>query len=173
MSNEYAVQYSNGRYSCGPIVLLNALRHQGHKVTRKHLPWLAREMNSDRRGVFVGDMERAAREMGAFKRLYLNGSLEDTKIKAKLLDGNGIALRLGMEKHAHKGGGECGHYLFLAAIQVHRLKTSYLVCNIGGCCKWLSFAEVNRYYNHFYAKWWITHVWTVPLKKKKTLRIGG
>lgn len=157
----YLVQYNNGKHSCGPIVLANALRHQGHKVGRKHLPWLARKLKSHGDGVYVDDLDRVAREMGAFRRLY---KPTQEKINAHLVDGDGVAVRVGMRR---KDGKLFGHYMLLSAIWCHRGNVSHYVCNIGKQCKWMEFRDVDRHFRRFYEDWWCSHFWVVPREGKR------
>lgn len=161
---EYVVQYNNGKHSCGPIVLLNALRHQGHRAGRKHLPWIARRLKSTGNGVFVRDLDRVGRQMGAFKRLYRPSF---TKIDHHLMRGNAVAFRIGLKQETDEGTRYMGHYLLLTAIWCHRGNVSYYTCNIGGKCKWMEFDDLDRFYSRLYDDWWITHTWLVPLKGKK------
>ena len=158
---KYSVQYNNGFLACGPVVLLNALRHQGHKVGRKHLPWLARKLKSQKHGVYVHDLDRVGRKMGAFRRIY-NPSID--KLHQHLLKGNAVAVRVGMK---HKKRGECGHYMMFSAIWCHRGNISYYMCNIGGRCKWMEFDDIDKHFRRNFEDWWITHFWMVPLKGKK------
>jgi len=164
MSREYCVQHNNGKFSCGPIALLNALRHQGHKAQRRHLPWLARKLKSKGDGVYADDLDRVGRQMGALKRIY-RPSVD--KINAELVKGNAVALRLGMKKQTEQGKESFGHFLLLTAIWCHCGNISYYVCNIGRRCKWMEFGDIDEYYRGFYDDWWVTHFWAVPLKRKK------
>ncbi len=165
---DYVVQYNNGVHSCGPIVLLNALRHQGHKVGRRHLPFLARKLKSRGDGVYVRDLQRVAREMGAFRRMY---RVKDAKIREELCKGNAIAVRVGMEEKTASGTTIHGHYFLISGIWIKGLTTSYYMCNLGRRCKWREFADLERHYDKFYERWWISHFWVVPLKKKKGIRL--
>lgn len=158
---KYIVQYNNGRHACGPVLLLNALKHQGHKVGRRHLPWVARRLKSGGHGVYVKDLKRVARQMGAFRRM--NQPSVD-KINAALLRGDAVALRIGLD---HKRLGNLGHYMMLSAIWCHRGNISYYVCNIGGRCRWMEFDEVDKYWRKFAHDWWVSHFWLVPRKGKR------
>lgn len=158
---KYSIQYNNGRHSCGPVVLLNALKHQGHKVSRKHLPKLARKLKSHKNGVYVHDLDCVARKMGAFRKVY-RPSID--KLNQELLKGNAVAVRLGMEL---KDGRKVGHYMMFAALWSHRGDISYYVCNIGGRCKWMEFGDIDKHYRRFCTDWHFSHFWIVPRQGQK------
>lgn len=170
---DYAIQYNNGVHSCGPIVLLNALRHQGHRVVRRHLPFLARKLKSNGDGIFTHQLSKIGRQMGALHRI--NSPAGNFKrINAELLRGNGIAIRVGMQSLTDRGTQRySGHYFFLGGIRVHRGKTSYYVANVGRRCMWRTWEEVRKFYFKRYDRHWYTDAWVVPAKKKKGLRLVG
>jgi hypothetical protein len=167
MSHEYVVQYNNGKYSCGPIALLNALRFQGHKATRRHLPWLARRLKSTGDGVYYPQFERIGRQMGVLKRLYNPswGRVED-----QLKSGNAVLIRLIMIQKKQHQTRYHSHFLVLTAIWIHGDDVSYYVANIGGRCKWTSRANMIKFYDRFYDDHWPSEAWTVP-KQGKRLRL--
>lgn len=109
--------------------------------------------------------------MGAFKRML---KVPNSRFNAELVKGNAIAMRIGMD-HKEKDGTikSRGHYLIITAIWCHRGNVSYYVCNIGGKCRWMEFADIDKYYLRFNKRWWISHFWLVPMNKKKGLRLIG
>lgn len=168
---DYVIQYNNGVHSCGPVALLNALRHQGHRVARRHLPFLARKLHSNGDGIYATQLEKIGRQMGALRRLH---NADMRKVDRELLKGNGVVIRVGMQKKLDDGTKKFfGHFFLLGGVRVHGGKTSYYVCNVGRRCMWREWEDVRQFYFKKYDRHWYTHAWVVPRKKKKGVRLVG
>lgn len=166
---EYVVQYNNGRYSCGPIALLNALRFQGHKARRRHLPWLADKLKSTAaHGVKYPQFEKVARQMVGMRRINVPGW---RKVGQALVNGNAVAIRVFMVNDTDKGPEYSGHFLLLTAIWIHRDITLYYVVNVGRECRWFTEDELSKRYDKYWDRHYWHKAWIIPQKGKKGLRL--
>lgn len=161
MKLNYAVQYNNGRYSCGPVALLNALRFQGHRVFRRHLPWLARELKSNGHGVHYLQLERVGRAMGALKRIR---SPSWDKILEHLKRGNGVILMWIMLDHNNR---YLSHVMFISSVMIHGHEVLLYVANLDGTSRWISIEGLDDFFGKFGKDAWPEVAWYVPKEGKE------
>ncbi len=169
--SEYVKQYNNGRYACGPVALLNALRFQGHRAHRRHLPWLAKRLEVCRLGTDYLVLEREGRRLGAMKRLR---RASHKLVENQLKEGNGVVVRMqmvGPKRQDRDGRQMHGHVFLISAIWIHRADTYLYVTNVGGRCKWMTWDDLDKFYNKRYKDHWFACAWTVPQEKKKGVRL--
>jgi hypothetical protein len=145
----YARQYNNGRLSCAPVAILNALRFQGRQNTsRRRLAQLADDLgvpNSKTIG-------QVAKRFG-FTRI---NRCSWQKIGRILIDGNGV---IGMVFY-QVDGSKTAHAFFIAGIEVQGQQVRMLFTNVGGS-KWLSVDEFERLWSKVDDEFWIYAGWQV------------
>ncbi len=169
---EYVVQYNNGRYACGPVALLNAMRFQGHRACRRHLPWLANRLEVDVLGTDYTILEREGSKLGALKRLR---RASHKLVENQLKKGNGVVVRIQMvdRKAGNNGRRMYGHVFLISAIWIHRDNVSMYITNVGGRNRWMTWDDLEKFYNKRYKDHWFACAWTVPQQKKKGVRLVG
>lgn len=159
---EYVIQHNNGRYACGPIAVLNALRFQGHRAKRRHLPWIADQLKVEEGGTPVGEFDRTGRRLTGFRRIR-NPDWKPVEDQLKL--GNAVIVET--RYWAKSDGVLSSHVYMLAGIWIHRDNVSYYVCNLNRQCRWLCIEQIKDYYRQIADGYWFQTAWVVPQKRKK------
>lgn len=158
-TGRYVKQYNNGRFSCGPIAILNALKFQRRRnATRKCLPRIARLLKM-RNGICeIQHLNYAVQRMRLGRQMR-RCALEN--IKQALLSGSGIISAIDYDRD----GGQFAHAMFIGAIRVRGRQTTFYVANghvNGQASGWFEVSEIERHYSRGSGRFWWSSAWIVP-----------
>lgn len=157
----YVKQYNNGRHSCGPIAILNALKFQKRKFYRKHLPKIADGLKVTKIGTSTIDFERYLKRMKIGWRMRRPTF---RKIDKALVNGCGILICVNFIRD----GKRSGHMMFVPGIRFHGEETKWYLTNAPyGEHRWVEREWLEEYYHKSTDYYWFYPIWIVPPRKRK------
>ena len=172
----YVKQYNNGRYACGPITILNALKFQGRNYDRRHLPKIARLLRVSNDGATNADIDRAIKELKLGRRMRFPSfeGIENQqrqyekfwRLTKQLYIGNAVVVTVRFYSKARKKWS--GHVMLFCGVQIHGNDLRFFIVNGPTADKphsWWTLKELDAYYQKHRGNHWYFPMWIIPKSK--------